>query len=214
MSQIPEKSPLISAELERQLVDVFVRLTEELELVSIWEEGQKESGEMQGMVEHICTLSPKLSCRTAEKGELSEKADCSLLPLTALYKNGIYTGIAFHGVTGGQELNSLVMAIYHTAGPGQKLIPKLEQRLSELKEQKKIKIFVSLSCHHCAKQVMVCQQIAAKAPGVSAEMIDARLYPELVEQYKIERIPMTVIGKEKIVLGVKTAEEMCQLLLK
>ena len=75
-----------------------------------------------------------------------------------------------------------------------------------------MKIFVSLSCHHCAKQVIACQQMAAFSEAVEARMIDARLYPHLAEEYKIERIPMTVINDKEVLLGVKTAEEMYQIL--
>lgn len=43
-------------------------------------------------------------------------------------------------------------------------------------------------------------------------MIDARLYPHLAEQYKIERIPMTVINEDEVLLGVKTIEQMYDIL--
>lgn len=43
-------------------------------------------------------------------------------------------------------------------------------------------------------------------------MIDARLYPELVEQYKIERIPMTVINEKEVLLGSKNMDEIYQIL--
>ena len=45
------------------------------------------------------------------------------LPVTGLYKDGAYGRAAFHGVPGGREINSFVLAVYNLAGPGQE-VPK------------------------------------------------------------------------------------------
>lgn len=208
------KSPLITEELEKQLTEVLSKLTGSAEIICAGEPGEKSFVEMSGMAEHISSLSEQISCRVLPVEEAPKELDTELLPVTAVYKEGRYTGIAFHGVTGGRELNSLVLALYNAAGPGQKMEKQLERKLAAVEQRIQIKIFVSLSCHHCAKQVIACQQIAAKAPGVSAAMIDARLYPELAERYQIERIPMTVINEEEILLGVKTPDEMYRILFK
>lgn len=206
------KSPLITEEVEKQLTDVLTKLTGSVEMVCVGITGEKSFVEMSGMVQHISGLSEQISCRILPVEEALEELDTELLPVTAVYKEGEYTGISFHGVTGGQELNALVLALYNTAGPGQKIGKRLERKLEAINQKLEIKVFVSLSCHHCAKQVIACQQIAAKAPGVSAAMIDARLYPALAEQYQIERIPMTVINDKQVLLGVKTPEEMYHIL--
>ena len=43
-------------------------------------------------------------------------------------------------------------------------------------------------------------------------MIDANLYPDLVQQYHIERVPMVVINGDKTLLGEKTMEELAAVL--
>ena len=42
-------------------------------------------------------------------------------------------------------------------------------------------------------------------------MIDARLYPDLVEQYKLSRVPTVLIG-EALYMGEKDMEELLALL--
>lgn len=42
-------------------------------------------------------------------------------------------------------------------------------------------------------------------------MIDARLYPDLVEQYKLSRVPAVLIG-EALYMGEKDMEELLALL--
>ena len=56
--------------------------------------------------------------------------------------------------------------------------------------------------------------MAALNEGIEAEMIDANLYPELVDKYKIQRVPMTILNDEEIVMGVKTIEEMADIVKK
>ena len=43
-------------------------------------------------------------------------------------------------------------------------------------------------------------------------MYDANLYPELVAEYKIERVPMMVINNSNIYYGKKSIEEIANLL--
>ena len=38
--------------------------------------------------------------------------------------------------------------------------------------------------------------------------------PELVEKYKIERVPMTILNEKTVVTGVKTLEEMTEIVAK
>ena len=45
-------------------------------------------------------------------------------------------------------------------------------------------------------------------------MIDAGMYPQLVETYKIERIPMMILNDSQVILGSKTMEEIITLLNK
>lgn len=213
IEKISPRSALITEELEGQLNTVLEKLTGEVSMVCVVDLEEKASVEMAELVRHIAGLSDKLSCRFYEKEEAASELpelDTSILPVTALYKEDKYTGVAFHGVTGGKEMNSFVFAIYNTAGPGQEINKRLQKKLSKLEHKTEIKIFVSLSCHHCAQQVITCQKLAAESEAVEARMIDARLYPHLAEEYHIERIPMTVINEQEVLLGTKTIEEMYQ----
>lgn len=215
IEKIAPKSSLLTPELEEQLRGVLGKLTGEAHMACVVDLSDKPSVEMAELVRHIAGMSDKLTCQFYEPQEAREllpELDSSLLPVTAFYRQGQYMGIAFHGVAGGKELNSFVLALYNVAGPGQEMDKRLQKKLGKLTQKAELKIFVSLSCHHCANQVIVCQQLAAHAESIEARMIDARLYPQLVEQYKIERIPMTIINDRKVVMGVKTTEEMYQLI--
>lgn len=215
IDKIASRSSLITPELEEQMKGVFGKLEGEVELACVIDPSEAASVEMAELVRHISDLTDKLSCRLYDREEAGAKlpeADASLLPATLLYRQGKYTGISFHGVTGGKELNSLIFAIYNAAGPGQEMEKRIKKKLDKLTHKSEIKIFVSLSCHHCAQQVITCQKMAAECEVLEARMIDARLYPELVEKYKIERIPMTVINEKEVLMGSKNMDEIYQVL--
>jgi len=171
--------------------------------------------ELAGFLAVTASLNSHISLELYEKDEDGAKElDRGFLPVCGLYKDGKYSGIAFHGVPGGQEINSFVMAFYNLAGPGQKISRWTKRKIEKLDGHCWIRICVSLSCHHCPKVVAVCQQMAVLNEGIKAEMFDANLFPELVEKYKIERVPMTILNEKTVVTGVKTLEEMTEIVAK
>ena len=89
---------------------------------------------------------------------------------------------------------------------------ELEKDIANIAQDIHLKIFVSLACHHCPHVVAACQKIALANPRVTAEMYDARLYPDIIEKYQIERVPMTVINDSKVILGQKTIKEFVKVL--
>ena len=55
------------------------------------------------------------------------------------------------------------------------------------------------------------QTLALLSPNVECTMVDARLYPDLVEKYKLSRVPAILIG-EAMYMGEKSLEELLALL--
>ena len=109
-------------------------------------------------------------------------------------------------------MNSFVLGCYNAAGPAQPVDRWVEKKLTKLKKDSDMKVFVSLACHHCAATVIDAQHLAALSPRLTATMIDANLYPDLVETYGIERVPMIVINGEKKLLGEKSMKDLAAIL--
>lgn len=206
------KSPLINETLEGQLKTLLDRLTAPVELVCITDDGAK-SGEMRLFLSHLVSLSPRLSCRflkAGEEPELDEVLDASLLPATSV--GG--TRMVFHGIPGGKEITSFASAILTAGGAAKPLDKPTLKDIAKLTRPLKLQICVSLGCAHCAQLVANAQRVAWENPMVSAHMIDANLYPELVKTYDIQRVPLTVINGKDRIPGGKTMAELTSLLLK
>ncbi len=210
----PARSPLISPELEGQLGQLLDRLESPVTLVCIVGEDEK-SAEMAAFVNHIAGLSPRLSRKFLAPGEdpaADGALDASLLPATGIYAGEEFGRMVFHGVPGGKEINGFAAALLNAGGAAKPLDKPTLKEIARIKKPVDIRVCVSLGCHHCAQLVSAAQRVAWENPLATAHMIDANLYPALVEQYQIQRVPLTVLNGEKTIPGGKTMAELTTLL--
>ena len=216
MDDYPDNSPLISPELERQLSQLFDKLTCPVSLVCMIGEDTKSS-EMASFLRHITKLSPQLSCAfyaPGEESDLDAQLDSAFLPATGVYSGGEFGRMVFHGVPGGQEITSFAAALLNAGRAARPLDRYTKKDIGRIREPLNIQVCVSLGCHHCAQLVLHTQRLAWENPMVTSHMIDANLYPSLVERYQIQRVPMTVLNGETVISGGKTMMELTTLLAK
>ena len=177
----------------------------------------EKSAEMAAFVNHIAGLSPQLSCKFLAPGEdpgTDEALDASLLPATGIYAGEAFGRMVFHGVPGGKEITGFAGALLNAGNAAKPLDKPTLKDIAKIKKPVDIRVCVSLACHHCAQLVMSAQRVAWENPLVTAHMIDANLYPELVARYQIQRVPLTVVNGDKTIPGGKTMAELTTLLAK
>ena len=212
----PAKSPLIAEELEGQLKSLLDKLSAPVTLVCVLGEDEK-SGEMAAFLNHVAGLSPRLSLKLLAAGEdpaADEALDASLLPATGVYTEAGFARMVFHGIPGGKEITGFAGALLTAGGAAKPLDKPTLKDIGKIKKPVNIQVCVSLACHHCAQLVMNAQRVAWENPLVTAHMIDANLYPQLVERHQIQRVPLTVLNGDKTVPGGKTMAELTTLLAK
>ena len=214
LNTIPGESSLVDQGLKEQLSGIFGRMEKPVTIRAVVDLSGEKDREMASFLRVIVSLSPKLGLELYGPGEADQvpELNTAWLPVTGLYKDGTYGRAAFHGVPGGKEINSFVLAIYNLAGPGQEVPKGTRKKIERLDKKTNIKICVSLACHHCPLVVTACQQIAFLNPNIEAEMIDAALYDDLVAEYDIKRVPMMIMNDSRIVMGSKTMDEIVTLL--
>lgn len=210
------KSPLISETLESQLTMLLQKLTAPVELTCLIGDGEKDR-EMAAFLNHIVSLSSQLSCRflaPGENPELDTALDVRLLPAAGVSGPGEVPRMVFHGIPGGKEITAFASALL-TAGGGAKLLDKPTLKdIGKVKSPMTLQVCVSLGCQHCSQLVSSAHRIAWENPLVTAHMIDANLYPALVKDYNIQRVPLTVINGKDSFPGGKTMAELTTLLVK
>ena len=208
----PAKSSLVGDLLEGQLKTLLAKLAAPVEFICIVDGGDK-SAEMAALVNHIAGLSELLSVRFLVPGEdpaLDNALDASLLPATAVGS----PRMVFHGVPGGKEITAFASAIL-TAGNAAKPLDKYTLKdIGKITKPMTLQLCVSLGCAHCSQLVAAAHRIAWENENVAAHMIDANLYPELVQKLNIQRVPLTVINGRDQFPGGKTMAELTTILAK
>ena len=209
-----ERSPLIAPALEEQLTGLFARLTGDVELICIAGEDAK-SAEMGAFLNHLTALSPRLTVRFLAPGDdavMDALLDAALLPATGV--GGPLPRMIFHGVPGGKEITAFAGAILN-AGNAAKALDRFTMRdIARIKSPLELQVCVSLSCQHCCQLVIHAQRIAWENELVTAHMIDANLYPELVRALQLDRVPLTVVNGKKQIPGGRTMAELTGILRK
>lgn len=206
----------ISSEIRQQLEEVFAKFASGV-TVRAWLDDSSLSGEIRGFLNELTGITDKVSWteKTPDRTNASEKIklpDMKLPAIEILDAAGRSSGIYFHGVPGGHEFNSFIIALYNVAGPGQQLDNETISKIKALSIDKNIKILVSLTCTMCPESVMAAQRIAADSDHVTAEMFDLSHFPDLKEKYNVMSVPCIVINDEKIVFGKKNVDEMLSLI--
>ena len=237
IEKIPSESALIPDALKGQICALFVKLTKNISLKAILDYEDEKSMELGSFLKVIASCSEKIAVEFFEKDENAEiqtQLNGTHLPVAGIYKvsslqafeadkdallsskpnlQAEYTGACFHGVPGGKEINSFLAAICYAGGGASPLDENVLEQIRLVKKEISIKVFVSLACHHCPHVAAACQKIAMESSYITADVYDAKLYPDIVEKYKIERVPMMILNDSKVVMGQKNAEEVAEYLL-
>mgnify|MGYP001032846684 FL=1 len=199
----------ISSEIRQQLTGIFAKFSSHV-TVRAWLDESAFSGEIKGFLNELVSITDKVVW-TEQVPENAVKPEY-LPAMEVLDSTDKSSGIYFHGVPGGHEFNSFIIALYNVAGPGQELDHQTQKKIAALSEKTNIKILVSLTCTMCPDSVMAAQRIAAISDQVTAEMFDLSHYPELKEKYNVMSVPCIVINDKTTVFGKKNVEELLALL--
>ncbi|MDP1418834.1 FAD-dependent oxidoreductase [Peribacillus simplex] len=211
------KSALLSDALRGQLKGIFGKMESDVTLVSIVDESLPKSVELRDFLLDVAELGDRLHLELYNKGEnteIEEKINADKFPVVSLLNsNGEYSGVKYHGVPGGHELNSFILAIYNLAGPGQALDSVVLNSIKGISKKANIKVMVSLACHYCPDVVVGAQRIAIENPNVEAEMVDISNFQEIKKKYKVMSVPAMIINDEEVVFGAKKIDEIAALLV-
>lgn len=197
----------LSAEIKQQLSGVFARFENKV-VLKAWLDDSSLSGEIRGFLEELSELTDQITVIVPK-----EEGTQQLLPsIEVCYHDGKSSGISFHGVPGGHEINSFIIALYNVAGPGQEIDAQIKEKIKGIDKLINIKIMVSLSCTMCPETVMAAQKAASLSEHIEAEMIDLMHFPELKKKYQVMSVPCMVINDEEVHFGKKGIEEVVSIL--
>lgn len=204
----------LTEEIKEQLTGLFPKFAGKVVIRAELDDSPL-SGEMSGFLGELEGMSDHIACireQTTPEEIKRRQANGELFPAFRLEREDKSGGnILFHGVPGGHEFNSFIIALYNMAGPGQPIGEQLKQRIEALNKKVNVKVMVSLSCTMCPENVMAVQRIAALSEQVTGEMVDLMHYPDIKKKYKIMSVPCMVVNGEQVHFGKKNLEEMMEI---
>ena len=210
------KSNLLNDALRGQIKSILGMMQDEVTLVSIVDESNAKSIEFMDLILDMASLGDKLNVeiyKKSENPEMEAKINADKLPVVALLdKDKKYSGVKFHGVPGGHELNSFILAIYNLAGPGQAIDEDVLKEIKSIDKKTNLKVVVSLSCTLCPDVVVASQRIAMENENVETEMVELSLFEDIKKKYRIMSVPAIIVNDEKIHFGAKKMNEIVNLI--
>lgn len=216
LDNVSKRSKLLNDGLRAQLKGVLARLEKNVTLVSIVDESNSKSIELRDLILDIADLDERVSAEVYNKGEnveVEKEIHADKYPVVALLDNDRkYSGVKFHGVPGGHELNSFILAIYNLGSAGQQISEDTLNNIKKIDKDINIKVCVSLSCHLCPDVVVSSQRIAIENEKVEAEMIDISNFKEIKDKFKVMSVPAIIVNDEQIYFGAKKIDEIINII--
>ena len=172
----------------------------------LYKDDSELSYEDEKLLKELASLSDKVSYEI-------KNAEPGLEHTISIVRNdGTEAGLYFHGVPGGHEFNSFILAMYNTAGPGQDIGEDNEKRIAAIQDKKDVTIAISLSCTMCPDLVAAAERIAAASDKVTVHVYDLAHYPDLQNKYNIMSVPCLIVNDKDIHFGKKGVAELLDIL--
>lgn len=200
-----EEGAFLDDGTRQALKPVLDRFTSPITL-RLYKDDTAMSYENEKLLKELSSLSDKVSYEIRDSKPGLEHA------ISIIRNDGTEAGLYFHGVPGGHEFNSFILAMYNTAGPGQDIGEDNEKRIAAIQDKKDVTIAVSLSCTMCPDLVAAAERIAAASDKVTVHVYDLAHYPDLQNKYNIMSVPCLIVNDKDIHFGKKGVAELLDIL--
>ncbi len=147
------------------------------------------------LLQELAALSDLLSLRVhilEDEREEAAKFGVERIPGIVLRgRDGAFP--KFYGMPGGTEFPSFLDTIVDVSRNQVLLSQESVKSLRKLKEDVRVKVFVTPTCPYCPGMARTAFQMTLANPRVKAEVIEVNEFPELARRYDVKAVPLTVI---------------------
>ncbi|MDH8678008.1 thioredoxin family protein [Fusibacter bizertensis] len=202
---------LLNEQIQGQLKEIFADMKKEITLaVFTKKEGCETCADTIAFMQEIEALSDKIHLEEIDFDTNAERAaayNVQMVPsIVMLNDQKEYLGVKFNGIPAGHEINSFIPAIVEVSGAGESLPENFMEKINALEKPVNIKVFVTLSCPHCAGAVQKAHKLALESPMIDAEMVEAQTFFELSDKFNVSSVPKIVINDQYEFVGNQPLE--------
>jgi glutaredoxin-like protein len=202
---------ILIEQIAGQLKEIFADMKKDVTLAVFTKKDACETCEdTLSFMKEIEELSDSIHLESFDLDTDKEKAEAfqvQMAPsIVLLNDKKEYLGIKFNGIPAGHEINSFIPAILEVSGSGEALPENFMKQISDIKKPVNIKVFVTLSCPHCAGAVQKAHKLALESELIDAEMVEAQTFYELSDKFNVSSVPKVVINDQYEFVGNQPLE--------
>ena len=192
----------IDENLAQQVKDIFAELQNPVEVVLFTQkDGDKYDEETRLLLDEVASLSETIHLRVYdldENPDVARQYSIDKTPgFTITSREGDLTidhGIRYYGIPAGHEFTSLINDLVMVSSRNSALSDPTREFLKGLTKPVLLQVFVTPTCPHCPRAVVLAHQMAMESPLVQAEMIELMEFFDLANQFGVSGVPHTVIN--------------------
>lgn len=204
----PKKEEFISENTRNVLQKELAQMKGSISIVAVLSDKQNRpfNDFCRKLLTELSTLTDKIRPVIVEPdSETAKKYHITRTP-TLLIEPEQYA-IRFTGAPAGEEARTFLLGVLMASAGITMLSDASKKRLSELKENRNIKVFVSPTCPYCPEQALhaVCAAIEKK-DLISTEIIEIHENKDLATEYNAFSVPQLFINDQLVGTGLQPEE--------
>lgn len=194
---------LLNEQVVSQISQTFEQMKEPVQILFFGSQDNCEyCTDTRQLLEEVAGIDEKVSLDfydIKENADMAAKFNIERVPAIVIAaKDGDQVtdfGIQYSGIPAGHEFGTLINDIVLVSGRDSGLSAEAREYLKNLDKPLHLQVFVTPTCPHCPRAVLLAHQMAMENPAmIRAEGVEATEFPELANQFNVRGVPQTVIN--------------------
>ncbi len=207
---------LIPDDVKKVVKETFLSELKDEVVLEVYTQAGKNDSFNEAAIQLVKTfaeLSPKIKASYHTVGDEQSRKRGVLRSPTVLISPDKYR-IRYTGAPLGEEGRSFLVAILMVSTGKSILSPPSIEKISKLKENRDIQVFVSPTCPYCPQQVLAAMAAAVVKPDmISAETVEIYENQDLAESLGTLAVPQTYVNGTFIGAGLQPEDIFVEALL-
>jgi len=202
---------ILSDQIIKQIEEVFEQMKEPVQIMYFGSsENCEYCAETRQLLEEVTATNSKIELNVYDvqkNRDVAEQFNVKNSPgiIIAAKDGAVVTdfGIQYSGIPSGHEFSTLINDIVLVSSRDSGLSAETRAYLKNLDKPLHLQVFVTPTCPHCPRAVLLAHQMAMENPSmIRAEGVEATEFPELANQFNVRGVPQTVINAGRgVVVG-------------
>ena len=194
---------LLSEQVISQISQSFEQLKEPVQILYFGSQDNCEyCADTRQLLEEVAAIDAKLTLNVydlQDNADIANKFNIDKAPAMVIAaKDGDQItnfGVQYSGIPAGHEFGTLINDIVLVSSRDSGLSTEAREFLKNLDKPLHLQVFVTPTCPHCPRAVLLAHQMAMENPAmIRAEGVEATEFPELANQFNVRGVPQTVIN--------------------